>query len=353
MIINCEDCGKRYRIDESKIVKDRTLFKCTNCKSTIEVLKPKQGAESPVSGSEPSASLIGDSAVSGSFQTVGGDDDTSSERAGFDLKIDHMRPQKIKKTSGLTVGKKLLLSFLAFILITGVILTVVYIKYIPSLMHDQINLRTYSISQSFSAAIRQPLLIKNYLLVNKIAETNAKLPGVAYVYVLNKRRIVIAGILGDIKRFAPGFIETVKKSGFPKKISTGNRIPSGKNESAVDFSAGGQMIHDVAVMIGGTGGEAHVGLFTEDVEKAVRESLIPLLVLLAVIAIMGCLSFLLVARTISTPIKSLTKSAEKISLGEFDLPIEVRGGGEIGELGASLERMRFSIQAALNRLRSK
>jgi HAMP domain-containing protein len=72
---------------------------------------------------------------------------------------------------------------------------------------------------------------------------------------------------------------------------------------------------------------------------------------LASIALIGSLSFFLVARTISAPIRSLTRAAEKISLGEIDRPIDVKGGGEIGELAASLERMRFSIKAAMNRLR--
>jgi methyl-accepting chemotaxis protein len=75
--------------------------------------------------------------------------------------------------------------------------------------------------------------------------------------------------------------------------------------------------------------------------------------ILTVIGFLGYLSFLLVARTISTPIRLLTKAAEKISLGEIDLPIEVKGGGEIGELAASLERMRFSIKTAINRIKRK
>jgi HAMP domain-containing protein len=104
-------------------------------------------------------------------------------------------------------------------------------------------------------------------------------------------------------------------------------------------------------LIGETGGEAHVGLFTEDVEKAVHKSLIPLMAMLVAIACLGSVSFFFVARTISTPIRSLTAAAEKISLGDIDLPIDVQGRGEIGELAASLERMRFSIKAAMNRMR--
>jgi HAMP domain-containing protein len=224
-------------------------------------------------------------------------------------------------------------------------------NYVPALMHEQVDLRTHSISSSFSTAIQQPLLIKNYLLVNQMAGTNAKLPGVAYVSVLNKKGVVVAGIFGESERFSPGFRQTVKEKGFPKEIVSKNQIPSGSKESAMDVSVDGRKIHDVAVLIGETGGEAHVGLFTEDVEKAVRKSLIPLIAMLVAIACLGSVSFFFVARTISTPIRSLTAAAEKISLGDIDLPIDVQGRGEIGELAASLERMRFSIKAAMNRMR--
>ena len=351
MIIHCEECGKKYKIDDQKLVKDKTLFNCPNCKNTIEVLKPKPKIESIEPDQGLAAGTMGRSAASGSFQTVGSAASDRPRPSGAEWKVDQAAVPQQRKSKGLTVGKKLLYVFLTFILLTGSILTVVYMKFVPSLMHDQIDLRTYSISRSLGAAILQPLLIKNYLLVNKTAETNANLPGVAYVSVLNKRGIVIAGILGDEKRFAQDFVTRVKAGGFPKEISTQNRIPSGAKESALDYSVGGQKIHDVAVTIGDTGGEAHVGLFTEDVEKTVQKSLVPLLVFLGVIALLGSLGFLLVARTISAPIRSLTSAAERISLGEIDLPIEVKSGGEIGDLAASLERMRFSIKAAMNRLR--
>ena len=351
MIIHCEECGKRYKIDDKKIVKNKTILTCPNCENTIEVLKPKQWIESIEPNPGTAAASTGSSATAGSLSASGRTDHETRRRPSVRSSPDQASIPQKKTYSGLSVGKKLLYVFLTFILLTGSILTVLYMKFVPSLMHDQINLRTYSISRSLAAAIQQPLLIKNYLLVNKTAETNAHLPGVAYVSVLNKRGIVIAGILGDEKRFDPNFIVTVKKTGFPKEISTRNRIPSGEKESALDYSVGGQKIHDVAVMISDTAGEAHVGLFTEDVEKAVQKSLMPLLVFLGVIAVLGSLSFLLVARTISTPIRSLTLAAEKISLGEIDLPIEVKSGGEIGDLAASLERMRFSIKAAMKRLR--
>jgi HAMP domain-containing protein len=258
--------------------------------------------------------------------------------------------KKQRWATNLTIGKRLLLLFTLFFIAMGSVLTFVYMKYVPALMHNQINLRTFSISTSFSAAIQQPLLVKNYLLVNKIAEANARLPGVAYVAVINKKGIVVAGIIGDQMRFNTVFVQKVEEEGFPQDMALHNRIPTGKSENAMDLSMGGQKIHDVAVSIGDTGGESHVGLFVEDVEKEVRESLTPLLMLLTAMALIGGISFFLVAKTISTPIKTLTQAAERISLGEIDFPIKVKTKGEIGDLAASLDRMRSSIKVAISRL---
>ncbi|MCP4719340.1 MAG: HAMP domain-containing protein [Desulfobacteraceae bacterium] len=330
MIIQCEGCKKRLKVDDSRFIEDRLRCACPHCKRIMEVQKPESTPIPP----EPIPVQ-------------------PDNKPYTDWKNEQDSAPKNQKATGLTIGKKLLLLFLTFILITGSVLTFVYMTYVPSLMHEQIDLRTYSISQSFSGAIQQPLLIKNYLLVNQMAASNAKLPGVAYVSVLNKRGIVIAGILSDNKLFDAEFRERVKGKGFPKEISSRNRIPIGLKKNTLDFTVGGQKIHDVAVMIGDTGGEAHVGVFTADVEKAVQKSLIPLLALLVAIVLIGSFCFYMVARTISTPIKALTLAAEKISSGEINHPIKVKGGGEIGELANSLERMRFSINTAMDRLRSE
>jgi predicted Zn finger-like uncharacterized protein len=332
MIVQCEACAKRYWIDDKKIVKERMALNCPNCANRIAVLRPR-------------------SATGRIGQDAGVAAPVPPTQPGDDWGVDQNLVSEDLRVGGMTIGKKLLLLFSAFILLTGAILTGIYLKYVPALMYWQVDLRTYSISHAFSTAIQQPLLIKNYLLVNQIASTTARLPGVAYVSVLNNKGTVVAGVIGDAELFSPDFMTGVEKNGFPEEISSQNSIPNSSKESSMDLIIDGHKILDVAVAVGDTGGEAHVGLFTEEVESVVRKSLIPLMALLAAIALLGSLSFFLVARTISAPIRSLALAAEKISLGDIDLPIELKGGGEIGELAASLERMRFSIKAALNRLR--
>jgi HAMP domain-containing protein len=179
------------------------------------------------------------------------------------------------------------------------------------------------------------------------------LPGVAYVAVLNKKGIIVSGIFGDVQRFSPEFSTKVKESGFPKEVVAYNPISPGSKESAKDFVLGGKKIHDVAQTIEAVGGVVHVGLFAEDVEIAVKRSPKPLLIILSALVILGSLFFILLARTISTPIKILTEAAHRISLGELDLRIDTSKGGELGELANSLDRMRFSIKSAMDRLRRR
>lgn len=348
MIIKCKPCGRQYRIDNNKFTGNQMLLICPHCKSETIVAKPREEIEpketAPLSNSDTPSDLR---------PKLKPNRERSSKFHRFKLRAENQPVLNsiIRNKTNLTVGKKLLMVFLIFIFFTGSILTVVYMMLVPSLMHNQLDLRTSSISHSLSAAVQEPLLTKNYVVVNQTAEINASLPGVAYVYVLDKKHNVVAGIFGDKKRFEPDFIDKANIVGFPMEISSLNNLPFDKVESSLDYQVGGQKIHDVAVRIGHGSEAAHVGLFTENAENTVRKSLIPLLIVLIVFTLLGCLSFLLVARTISTPIQSLTQAAERLSLGEIDSPIQVRGSGEIRDLAASLERMRFSIKEAINRLK--
>ena len=73
--------------------------------------------------------------------------------------------------------------------------------------------------------------------------------------------------------------------------------------------------------------------------------LITLLVLVAVI--------FLFSRLVVHPIKYLSKVADTISMGELNVPINLKAKGEVGLLVESLERMRTSVKAAIERLQQK
>lgn len=96
-----------------------------------------------------------------------------------------------------------------------------------------------------------------------------------------------------------------------------------------------------------------VGVVTNDVEAATRRAL--WLNILAVV-IMGAAAVLLAvftARRIVQPIEELVQAADKISLGQLDTPVKAERNDEIGDLARALERMRLSLESAMERLRQR
>jgi methyl-accepting chemotaxis protein len=74
-----------------------------------------------------------------------------------------------------------------------------------------------------------------------------------------------------------------------------------------------------------------------------------------IIAIVGAFllgAFLsrMIGRAISRPMAQLTQISSNISLGDLDTKVDVKGGGEIGELAGAIERMRTSLKIIIDRL---
>jgi HAMP domain-containing protein len=60
-----------------------------------------------------------------------------------------------------------------------------------------------------------------------------------------------------------------------------------------------------------------------------------------------------IASTITRPIRHLAEVADRMSLGDLDVDIDVRGTNEVGLLAESLRRMQASLRSAIERLRQR
>jgi HAMP domain-containing protein len=58
-----------------------------------------------------------------------------------------------------------------------------------------------------------------------------------------------------------------------------------------------------------------------------------------------------ISRGITRSTSTLSKAADAISRGDLDIPIEIKTGDEMEILADSIERMRNSLAAAIERLR--
>ncbi len=89
--------------------------------------------------------------------------------------------------------------------------------------------------------------------------------------------------------------------------------------------------------------------YLEDYQSRIK---IFYLVILAVVVVLLATIFFY-ARSVIHPIRYLSEVADKISMGELNTEIRMKGKGEVGVLADSIERMQISVKAAIERLQKR
>ncbi len=323
MIIFCEECGKKYKIDENKIAGEKGRCKCQSCGHIMEIVK-----------SAPDTTAESSSEENNSVKTGNADDGVMEQDTGA---APVEQQTKLPALQGMSLNLKLLINFLGLMALFGGVLTYFYLSFFPSLLAENINARADSVARVGAIALAQPLSMGDDVQVNKIIKDISGLPGVAYV-----------AIPGSDKNFIAGELNRAAGKAFDANGLKGAGRDTG------DLQISGQQIHDAAAKIKSSSRKVHVGLYLQ--QGAMKQDVLdlaPLLIILATLLVLGAISFIILANSISKPIKELAAAAQRISLGELELPIEIKGDGEIRELASSLERMRISIKSAIERLRRR
>jgi predicted Zn finger-like uncharacterized protein len=88
----------------------------------------------------------------------------------------------------------------------------------------------------------------------------------------------------------------------------------------------------------------------QSMTRQVRKTL--LTILLVTILVIG-LVVALYGHKLAARIRKLTQIADRISVGDMDAKINARSGDEIGELAGAIERMQESIRLSIERLRNR
>jgi methyl-accepting chemotaxis protein len=95
----------------------------------------------------------------------------------------------------------------------------------------------------------------------------------------------------------------------------------------------------------------------ETVESSVAAQLRLMRIIVAVAGVLAIViavvAAFLISRGITQAARDLAAAAESISRGDLDVPIEVKTGDEMQDLAESIERMRTSLKAAIERLRRR
>lgn len=96
-----------------------------------------------------------------------------------------------------------------------------------------------------------------------------------------------------------------------------------------------------------------VGVDSTDATRRLRTTLLLVLGISLLAALAAAALTLRATRRIVQPIERLVKSAEAISMGDLAQPVRADRNDEIGDLAQALERMRLSLESAMERLRRR
>jgi nitrogen fixation/metabolism regulation signal transduction histidine kinase len=91
----------------------------------------------------------------------------------------------------------------------------------------------------------------------------------------------------------------------------------------------------------------------EEIQRAQSSLLLIMIGFTVIAALVGAGLAVGITRSVTVPVGQLVKVADQISTGDLDAAVEVHSRDEIGELADSMERMRVSLKAAIERLRKQ
>jgi len=233
------------------------------------------------------------------------------------------------KVGGIFTGVMFLLSILV---VTGVY------QLTQNTLRDQLDQRALAIATNFSDAAAGHIVGKNLLALHALARKYTLLDGVAYAFVADGKGEVVAHTLGT----------------FPPELRQGLSVGGQHQAQRREISLRGKTVYETGVpVLEGQAGSVHVGFWRDAVEKEIRQALLPLIGIIAIVPFVGALLSFLLADWIVRPIVGLREIADKVTMGDLETSVSgecVRSRDEIGDLARSLERMRSSLKAAMLRL---
>lgn len=124
---------------------------------------------------------------------------------------------------------------------------------------------------------------------------------------------------------------------------------------SIDQDGSSEYIYDILVPIKeGLMGFARVGMKKSYVDSEIQKTLLYLgIIILIGILLSIFVALIIITTQITRPVLYLTESAENISMGNLDLPLEVKVKNELNTLASAIDRMRESLKTCLERMKAR
>jgi predicted Zn finger-like uncharacterized protein len=380
MIVICEKCGKKYRIDPAKIKGRAASFKCRSCTHLIVVAKPVSQAAGPA---EPQSSPESRATSKSITATVDGDAATAPSDGGPAMpaaaKTDIADP---RRAGGIGLRTKMLVLFLLIPLF---------------IMAGASLLFLWQLDTTADLLTRESSKFVNRMAEEKIASISAAVAKQCKLYLLSHPELQKEAFNQDIEFKSPA-VQEVGLTGYtalyqlPGSDGVWRTWAHVQPEIiGIDMSTLRQPLKENfagfwQIFTGVEGARKSQGYYTwqdkdgrfrnkfmvctpiaetpfviaattyldeftgplrlvESNAKTLtdRAKMITWTILGATLLLIGLIVFIYSHR-LSGKIKSLTEVAERISVGELGMEIDTKSKDEIGELAEAIARMQDSIR---------
>ena len=373
MIVTCEKCGKRYRIDPEKIPGKTGRFRCRECNEIITVSKPEPVPAAPAVEFREERPPAPEPEV---------------EQAAAKVKAPEI-PSFRPKVLGLTT--KFMLYILVPLIIIYGLSVFVSLRKMSETHGLTINQSSRMVTQMSEKAIVEharavAMQVKLYLLsrthltkqgfdkdvdFKRVAVQKVGLTGYSALYELpdqggvwrtwahaNPKIIAIdmSTLKKPLGKNFPGFwrVYTGVKGG---KESQGYYTWQDKDGTFRDKFMVCTPVEGTRFIIAST---TYLDEFTMPIKrleirtnKISQETRRTNAITMGIGLIVIALIIFFYGRNLTGRIRHLSQVADRICVGELDAEIEIKGKDEVGELSEAIARMRDSIRVSIERLRRR
>jgi predicted Zn finger-like uncharacterized protein len=394
MIVICEECGKKYRIDPSKIKGKAASFKCRICTHVIMVTKPETetapsapptvtvDSDTMDAGPPASAGVVGTDAGAGSIASPPTDD--QQKRPALDRAI--AKPTRRRGRFGVRAKMILLFVFLPFVLLiaaSGLYLwqlqemsrlirhestsvvkkmaeekisdlsTAVAIQCrLYLLAHPELEKQAFMKDMGFKTLAVQKVGLTGYTALYEMPDSE----GIWRTWAHVQPKII--GI--DMKTLKAGLKQNF--DGFWKVYSG---VEGGKrSQGYYTWQEKDGTYRDkfmVCTPVAGTPYVIAATTYLDEFYGPIRQmqsrvkheterTRLYILVILGATLLLIVIIVAVYSHRLTGKIRSLTEVTERISVGDLEAEVETKSRDEIGELAEAISRMQDSIRLSIERL---
>lgn len=366
MIVNCEECGKRYFIDENEIKGTAAQFTCRACNYINTVLKPKPAnAPAPGGVSEPRPPH------------------EPQHGMNTDTKNNAAQTSKIK---GIGIRGKMMILFI----LVPVLLMLGASAFYLNQMRDLSNLITGDSSKMVTQMAEQIILAKGLAVAREVKlylDTHPELTKEQFNKNPEFKKIAMQKVgktgytllvermtearpveyiwVHPVAKLVGVDVEDAMKKRLGEKWARWNEVRSKDHitqgyylwlDNREKFCAG--------IPVPGTPFNVVSSTYIDEFKKPVEDlqsravgmtknTMFTVIFILTIATLLVAAIAFLFGNSLSGKIRDLTDVADRISIGELEADMTVKSNDEIGALADAIIRMQDSIRISLERLRRR